>query len=143
MKRGSRSGAISQVGNFSEAGNVRDVIARRVGLGSGVTYEKGKEVVEYMDNALFSRDRETICITLNDQSISAAYKLVQNYKAIEEREKQRAEEEEAERLRQQELARQRYLEAVSKAEHCQLYHCSVADLSQYGVKCANVSPSAK
>lgn len=33
--------------NFSEVGEVRNIIARRVGLGSGVTYEHGKAVVLY------------------------------------------------------------------------------------------------
>lgn len=40
--------------NFSglEIGLSRDIIASRVGLGSGVTYEKGKEVVLYLDKML-------------------------------------------------------------------------------------------
>lgn len=115
----------------TDIGRVRDIIARRAGLGSGKIYEHGKEVIQYMDAALFTKDREAIRMALNEQSISAAYKLVQNYKAIEERMKREETEKEAERQRQQEFARQRYLEAVKKAEHCTLYHCSVADLSQH------------
>jgi ParB family chromosome partitioning protein len=38
--------------NFSEGGEVRNIIARRVGLGSGVTYEKGKAVVKRIDREL-------------------------------------------------------------------------------------------
>jgi hypothetical protein len=49
-----RQGYESSYGNISitENGAARDIIARRVGLGSGVTYEKGKEVVAYIDKKL-------------------------------------------------------------------------------------------
>ena len=48
------SGASIDMKNLTvrESGNVRDIIARRVGLGSGVTYEKGKAVVEMIDKEL-------------------------------------------------------------------------------------------
>lgn len=116
-----------------ESGKSSDVIARRVGLGSGVTYEKGKEVVEYIDRMILagSERGDVLRMTLNDESINAASKLMKKYIQKDEEEAQRQRREEEARLRQQELARQRYLEAVKKAEHCTLYHCSVADLSRH------------
>ncbi len=119
--------------NVDVKGEVVDIIARRVGLGSGDTYKKGKEVVEYMD-MMFLCDSERgdiLRMTLNDESINAASKLMKKYIQKDEEIRRKAEAEEAEKLRQQELARQRYLEAVKKAEHCTLYHCSVAELSRY------------
>src|SRR5258708_36222527 len=70
-----------------ESGRVADIIARRVGLGSGVTYEKGKEVIQRMDEAFARFDEkegDLIRITLNEQSISAAHKLVSNIKQMED-----------------------------------------------------------
>lgn len=113
-------------------GKVIDVIARRVGLGSGVTYEKGKDVVEYMDR-MFRIDSERgdiLKMTLNDESINAAHKLLKKYKQKDADIQRKQVEFEAEQKRQEELRHQRYLEAVKKAEHCQLYHCGVSELSQ-------------
>ncbi|HEX3640138.1 MAG TPA: ParB N-terminal domain-containing protein [Ktedonobacteraceae bacterium] len=110
--------------------DVRDVIARRVGLGSGKTYEKGKEIVQYMDEALSERS-DILKMTLNDESINAAHKLLKKYEQKDKDARRKQKEEEEEAVRQQELRHQRYLEAVSRAEHCQLYHCSVSELSQY------------
>ena len=118
------SGASIDMKNFTgrESGNVRDIIARRVGLGSGVTYEKGKAVVEMIDKELSIGDilqrGELLRMTLNEQSISAASNMLDKIQKAEEKARKKREQEEAERLRQQELARQRYLEAVKKAEHC-------------------------
>jgi len=121
--------------DLNERGDVRDIIARRVGLGTGKTYEKGKDVVERIDKELLIGDDfhygDILRTQLNEQSITAAWNTLDKIVKAEEKARQKAEEEEAERIRQQELARQRYLEAVKKAEHCQLYHCSVADLSQH------------
>ena len=118
-----------------ESGKVIDIVARRVGLGSGVTYEKGRTVVEAIDKELSMGDPlqrgELLRITLNEQSISAASNLLDKIQKADERARQEQERKEAERRRQQELARQRYLEAVKKAEHCTLYHCSVSELSRY------------
>jgi hypothetical protein len=111
-----------------------DIIARRVGLGSGVTYEKGKEVVEYMDRMVLSeniRDGEVIRMTLNDESINAGHKLVKKYKQQDEERIRKQEKAEEEKRRQEELRRQRYAEAVRKSEHCNIYHCSVAQLSEH------------
>jgi len=68
--------------NFAEGGEVRNIIARRVGLGSGVTYEKGKEIVEYMDRMyqVSSERGDILRMTLNDESINAAHKLLKKYK---------------------------------------------------------------
>ena len=120
---------------FPEVERVRDIIARRVGLGSGKTYEKGKEVVEAIDKELSFGDilhyGEILRTTLNEQSITAAWNTLDKIvKAREKAEQDRLRKEEEER-RKQEEARERYLEAVKKAEHCTLYHCSVADLSHY------------
>ena len=123
--------------NFPEgqSGQVRDIIARRVSLGSGKTYEKGKAVVTRIDKEISIGDilhyGEILRTQLNEQSITAAWNTLDNIEKAEKKAKQEAERKEAERLRQQELARQRYLEAVKKAEHCTLYHCSVAELSHY------------
>jgi hypothetical protein len=116
-----------------QIGETRDIIARRVGLGSGVTYEKGKEVVSYMDDMLATNtERGSILrMNLNDDSITSAYKAMKKYMQLDEEAERRREREEVDRLRKQEEARQRYLEAAKKAEHCTLYHCPVANLSQY------------
>ncbi len=128
-----RSGAFQPVNIYGLKGDVRDIIARRVGLGSGVTYEKGKEVVLFIDKwQQFGSERaDVLRMTLNDESINAASKLMKKYIQKDEEEAQRRLREEEERINQQEFARQRYLEAVKKAEHCTLYHCSVAELSHY------------
>src|SRR5436190_2300890 len=60
-------------------GEAVDIIARRVGLGSGDTYKKGREVVQYMD-AAFSERSDILKMTLNDESINAAHKLLKKYK---------------------------------------------------------------
>lgn len=114
-------------------GRSEDLIAQRVGLGSGDTYKKGKEVVEYIDSMLsINSERGSILrMNLNDDSITAAHKAMKKYLQFDEEAERKVREQEAERQRQQEKARQRYLEAVKKAEHCTLYHCSVADLSCY------------
>jgi site-specific DNA-methyltransferase (adenine-specific) len=123
--------------NFSEGekGNVRDIIARRVGLGSGVTYEKGKAVVERIDRELRIGDGfhygDILRTQLNEQSITAAWNTLDKIVKAEEKAEKEQKRKEAEAARQQELRHQRYLEAVKKAEHCQLYHCGVAELSQY------------
>jgi len=117
----------------AERGEVVDIIARRVGLGSGDTYKKGKEVVLYMDK-MFECGSERgpiLRMNLNDESINAASKAMKKYIQLDEEAEKRERKKEEERLRQQELARQRYLEAAQKAEHCTLYHCGVAELSQY------------
>jgi hypothetical protein len=121
-------------GGFND-GSARDIIARRVGLGSGKNYEKGKTVVERIDKELGIGDPlhygEILRTQLNGQSITAAWNTLENIKKAQEKAKEEARKKEEERLRKQEEARQRYLEAVKKAEHCTLYHCSVADLSHH------------
>lgn len=116
-----------------QSGRVRDIIARRVGLGTGKTYEKGKDVVKYMDSmiAIGSERGSILRMNLNDDSIHAAHKAMNKYMQLDKEAEERQKREEADRLRKQEEARQRYLEAAKKAEHCTLYHSSVADLSQY------------
>jgi ParB-like chromosome segregation protein Spo0J len=103
-----------------EVGDARDSIARRVGLGSGVTYEKGKTVVQKIDEELATggvKERGRLLrIKLNDESINAASKLMQNYVQIDEDEAQRLKEEEEERVRQEELECQRHLEVLRKEE---------------------------
>jgi site-specific DNA-methyltransferase (adenine-specific) len=121
--------------NFPEGGQSRDIIARRVGLGSGKNYEKGKAVVIRIDKELGNSDLfhygEILRTQLNGHSITAAWNTLDNIEKAEKKSKQEAKKKEEDRLQKQEEARQRYLEAVKKAEHCTLYHCSVADLSRY------------
>lgn len=137
LKAKARQGYESSHGNISttENGAVRDIIARRVGLGSGKNYEKGKTVVERIDKELGMGDPlhygEILRTQLNGQSITAAWNTLENIKKAQEKAKEEARKREEDRQKQQEEARQRYLEAVKKAEHCTLYHCSVADLSQH------------
>lgn len=64
-------------------GDVREIIARRVGLGSGVTYEKGKAVVEAIDRKMLMGDvkerGKLLRIKLNDESINAAFTIAVMY----------------------------------------------------------------
>ncbi len=123
--------------NFPEGekGEVRDIIARRVGLGSGKTYEKGKDVVAFIDKELRMGDilhyAEILRTQLNEQSITAAWNTLDNIRKAKTKAEQEQKRKEAELKRQQELRHQRYLEAVKKADHCQLYHCGVSELSQH------------
>jgi len=78
---GDRKSEDFQTGNISSLkGNSSDIIARRVGLGSGVTYEKGKAVIEAIDKKLAIGDLlqhgELLRMTLNEQSISAASNML-------------------------------------------------------------------
>lgn len=63
-----------------QSGNVRDIIARRVGLGSGKTYEKGRDVVVRIDKELATYDAhryaEILRTQLNDQSITSAWEII-------------------------------------------------------------------
>jgi ParB-like chromosome segregation protein Spo0J len=133
---GDRRSEDFQTRNISSLkGNSYDIIACRVDLGSGKTYEKGKAVVERIDREFAMSDilhyGEILRTQLNGQSITAAWNTLDNIVKAQEKAEREAKKKEAEKLRQQELARQRYLEAVKKAEHCTLYHCSVSDLSQF------------
>ncbi len=60
-------------------GSVRDIVAAKVQLGSGLTYSKGAKVVAQIDNAL-SRADEAIAGAwrklLNEQSIESAHRLL-------------------------------------------------------------------
>lgn len=111
---------INSLKNFKgslDVGNRMDIIASRVGLGSGITYEKGKAVVEAIDKELATCDPKErgklLRMKLNEESINAASKLMQNYEQIDkeeaERQRQLVEEmrrrEEAERLRQIEISK--------------------------------------
>src|SRR5260221_5294445 len=133
---GNRRSHDFQEGNISLLkGKSNDIIAQRVGLGSGKTYEHGKIVVVAIDKELSTGDAlqhgELLRMTLNEQSISAASNMLDKMIKTADKAKHEQERKEAEQQRQQELRHQRYLEAVRKAEHCTLYHCSVADLTQH------------
>ena len=72
----------------AESGNVRDIIAKRVGLGSGVTYTKAVKVVEEIDRLCESGKTEiaeALKRILNENSINAAHKLLS--KSDKERER--------------------------------------------------------
>jgi len=65
---------------FGSRGNVRDILAKRVGLGSGVTYTKAAKVVRRIDAELKAGrcDRaEGWRIALNRGSVQGAYSLLQ------------------------------------------------------------------
>lgn len=69
--------------NFStlvnDFGRVRDRIAQRVGLGSGVTYSKAAKVVELIDQSIDLDDCKqaaALRLILNEQSINAAYRVI-------------------------------------------------------------------
>ncbi len=98
-----------------------------------MTYEKGKEVVLYMDRMFrIGIERGDILrMTLNDESIHAASKLMKKYIQKDEEEVQKQKQTEEAQRKQEELRHQRYLEMVRRTEHCTLYHCPVADLSQH------------
>lgn len=94
--------------NFPEGGEVRNIIARRVGLGTGKTYEKGKAVVERIDMELrigdYHRYAEILRTQLNDQSITSAWNTLD--KIVKAEEKERLDQERAEekaRLKAQQL----------------------------------------
>ena len=66
---------------FSEGsrGNTRDIVASKVGLGSGMTYAKAAKIVKQIDRAISEDDLEIASAwrkILNNQSISAAYQLL-------------------------------------------------------------------
>ncbi len=63
---------------FGEKGQVRDLVAHRVGLGSSRNYEKAAAVVREIDQ-LMSNTPETAVIyrkVLNEQSVDAAHRLL-------------------------------------------------------------------
>lgn len=69
--------------NFStqvkDFGRVRDRIALRVGLGSGVTYSKAAKVVEVIDDSVRVGNRKQAAALrsiLNSQSIDAAFRVI-------------------------------------------------------------------
>ncbi|GAC1694672.1 MAG: hypothetical protein PVS3B3_18930 [Ktedonobacteraceae bacterium] len=103
---------------FMFSGLSRDIIARRVGLGSGVTYEKGKVVVEHIDEELRCGDpRERgrlLRLKLNEESINAASKLLLNYEQIDKQEEGRLRLEEEERHKREEEERHRQEEIIKK-----------------------------
>jgi len=66
----------TQVNDF---GRVRDRIAHRVGIGSGVTYAKAAKVVEIIDDSVrLGNPKQAAALrsVLNEQSIDAAYRVV-------------------------------------------------------------------
>jgi ParB family chromosome partitioning protein len=89
-------------------GRVSDIIARRVGLGSGKTYEKGKDVVVRIDDELktgdYHRYAEILRTQLNEQSITSAWNTLDKIEKAEEKERlDRDREEEKARLKAQQL----------------------------------------
>lgn len=84
-------------------GEAVDIIARRVGLGSGDTYKKGREVVQYMDSMLgIGSERGSIIrMNLNDESINAAHKAMKKYQQLDKEARERRERQEAARLKGQ------------------------------------------
>ena len=65
-------------------GTIRDVLAHRVGLGSGRTYSKAALVVEQIDALLESGENQPaqrLRQLLNAKSVEAAYQLVRKAKS--------------------------------------------------------------
>lgn len=73
------------------AGKVVDVIARRVGLGSGETYRKGKAVVDRINTELktgdYHRYAEILRTQLNEQSITSAWNTLDKIAKAEDKER--------------------------------------------------------
>ena len=73
---------LTGVQNFAQAnekGKVRDIIAKRVGLGSGYNYQKALQVVEFLDRLCESEKTEiakALKRILNESSINAAHKVL-------------------------------------------------------------------
>ena len=73
---------LTGVENFphaDEKGKTRDIIARRVGLGSGRNYQKALQVVEFIDRLCESEKTEiaeALKRILNESSINAAHKVL-------------------------------------------------------------------
>ncbi|WP_375498669.1 ParB/RepB/Spo0J family partition protein [uncultured Nostoc sp.] len=63
----------------SGVGSTRDVIAKRVGIGSGINYEKARKVVLAIDEALLVGNlakAEALRKKLNHKSVNAAFKMI-------------------------------------------------------------------
>ncbi|MEH2118349.1 ParB/RepB/Spo0J family partition protein [Nostoc sp.] len=63
----------------SGVGSTRDVVAKRVGIGSGINYEKARKVVSAIDEALLVGNlakAETLRNKLNHKSVNAAFKMI-------------------------------------------------------------------
>lgn len=100
----------------NESGEVRNIIARRVGLGSGKTYEKGKDVVVRIDDEIkkgdYHRYAEILRTQLNEQSITAAWNTLDKIEKAEE--KERLDQEKADELAR--LKAQQLEEELKKVE---------------------------
>jgi DNA modification methylase len=86
--------------SFTIGEEVSDIIARRVGLGTGKTYEKGRDVVERIDRELktgdYHRYAEILRTQLNEQSITAAWNTLDKIEKAEKKEQEDREREEEE-----------------------------------------------
>ncbi|WP_251959773.1 hypothetical protein [Nostoc commune] len=71
----------------SGVGNTRDIVGKRVGIGTGKTYEKASKVVSAIDEALLVGNvakAEALRKTLNHKSVSAAFKMISSIENISE-----------------------------------------------------------
>lgn len=66
-------------------GAARDLIAKQVGLGSGVTYERASAVVKAMENGHPNADQIKEIVTSPTGKVSKAYKLIQPAEDKEEK----------------------------------------------------------
>ena len=71
----------------SGVGSTRDVVAKRVGIGSGINYEKARKVVSVIDEALLVGNlakAEALRNKLNHKSVNAAFKMISSIENISE-----------------------------------------------------------
>ncbi|MEH2346629.1 MAG: ParB/RepB/Spo0J family partition protein [Nostoc sp.] len=71
----------------SGVGTTRDMVAKRVSLGSGINYEKASKVVSTIDEALLVGNiakAEALRKTLNHKSVNAAFKMISSIENISE-----------------------------------------------------------
>ncbi|MBG1263242.1 ParB/RepB/Spo0J family partition protein [Nostoc commune] len=71
----------------SGVGSTRDVIAKRVGIGSGINYEKARKVVSAIDEALLVGNltkAEALRKKLNHKSVNAAFKMISSIEPFNE-----------------------------------------------------------
>ena len=79
LKQGNCLPDVENFPHRGERGKTRDVIASRVGIGSGRTYQKAAKVVTHSDESASLGHQEVaqlLCKTLNEQSVDAAHALL-------------------------------------------------------------------
>ncbi|HNC44922.1 MAG TPA: MT-A70 family methyltransferase [Acidobacteriota bacterium] len=84
LKQGLQSPVVANFPPRDEPGKTRDIVARRVGFGSGRTYEKASQVVAMIDQERTAGNiehAEALQSILNRQSVDAAARLIEKPEA--------------------------------------------------------------